>query len=137
MSWKTDFPDINLKFQPACYFYVAAPATRPTAPLFYRIALKIYPTAFRFRITATATSVIPQASQPTQLKCIRLPLAVSFTTSPDKKAAMPALSCCTDELMLMKLPRNFGSTLDVISDMAGTKRAPKKIKKIVVTTSAL
>lgn len=49
---------------------------------------------------------------------------------------MPAVICCTDELMLIKLPRLCGVTVEVIIVVAGTQRPLDVTKKTVVTISA-
>ena len=73
---------------------------------------------------------------PTVPKRVSSPTADFPMIDPAISEAKPAAICCTEELKLMKLPRKRGSTLEIISAIAGTKRPETKIMNSVVAPMA-
>src|SRR6266704_76827 len=73
------------------------------------------------------TATVPQ----TQTYSI-LPSGALNMIKPDNTTATDEASCCTVELILMKLPLSLGFTAAVTNVIAGTKREPKQMKNIVV-----
>ena len=73
---------------------------------------------------------------PTIPNCVSSPSADFPIIDPAIKEAHPAEICCTEELKLIKLPLNLGSTLEIIKAIAGTKRPETKIMNSVVVAIA-